>query len=153
MQLFSDTYQCFGETFCLLLHGKKVKNSNNTGESSTQICLCGRVGGTDGGWVIDWQRVSLKKDWLASSIPFFLSLNLSYPLFGGVLFSPDNWDSRFFILETMAQFYAMKRRRVATDSTLNSHWRENVKTGWQYWSPRDKPATYIHKYNTKVIHA
>jgi hypothetical protein len=33
----------------------------------------------------------------------FLSLNLSYPLFGGVLFSLDNWDSRFFILETMAQ--------------------------------------------------
>jgi hypothetical protein len=73
--------------------------------------------------------VSLKTDWLASSIPVFLSLNLSYSLFGGVLFSPDNWESRFFILETMAQLDALKRRHVATDSTLNSHWRENVKTG------------------------
>jgi len=53
--------------------------------------------------VIHWQRVSLKRDWFASSIPVFVSLNLSCPLFGGVLFSPDNWDSRFFILETMAQ--------------------------------------------------
>jgi hypothetical protein len=78
--------------------------------------------------VINWQRVSLKRDWLPSSIPVFLPLNLSCPLFGGVLFSSDNWDSRFFILETMAQLYAVKGCHIPAERTLTSHLRENVKT-------------------------
>jgi hypothetical protein len=72
---------------------------------------------------------ALKRDWFASSTPVFLSLNLSYHSFGGVLFRSDKRKRRFFILETMAQLCAMKRRHIAAQSTLSSHLHDNVKTG------------------------